>query len=367
MKIKVRKRDFLEILHRVLVVASRGIDTRTSSILLDVADRIGVMANNLEIGVVGYCIGEILEGGRVLVSARKLYDVVKNMGEDIEVSSLGGSEVEVKSGESVFVLNAGLASEFFEVKLDGCEVEFDLSVGELCRMIDRVIFVISRADQHMWLTDSVKVHNVDGYVRMISSDNKRLAVVRSDSKVGDWGVLKDGVVFSKQSIMCIRRGIDAIDGVVNIGLSQSGSVVKVGNMVWSIRLLSRGGYPNYEQLIDRKLDKMMRVSCKQLMEVMRRVSVLLDGKFIVVKWNIGDGMLEVSCEHPDWGRCYDKLPVDYSGSREVIGFNGRYILDLLGVWDVDEIDIYFNDSISFIKVLPVGIDGHMYIFMPVML
>ena len=80
------------------------------------------------------------------------------------------------------------------------------------------------------------------------------------------------------------------------------------------------------------------------------------------------GKLEVSSINPDVGEASDEIPVEYDGEALSIGFNAKYLIDLLGVLpEPTQVEIGFNDEVSPGVMRCEGDQDFLYVVMPMRL
>ena len=95
----VEKRNTMPILANVLLAAQKSTEGAT----LEFA------ATDLEIGVRGHQTAEVEEEGSITVSARKLYDITKELtAESVELQAKDEAILELRSGRALFSLAIGL-------------------------------------------------------------------------------------------------------------------------------------------------------------------------------------------------------------------------------------------------------------------
>ena len=78
--------------------------------------------------------------------------------------------------------------------------------------------------------------------------------------------------------------------------------------------------------------------------------------------------MAISASNPDLGEATEELDVEYKGKQKAVGFNARYLIDVLNVLEDDgEIDIELKDELSPSLLRKVGDEGYMYVVMPMKL
>jgi DNA polymerase-3 subunit beta len=83
-----------------------------------------------------------------------------------------------------------------------------------------------------------------------------------------------------------------------------------------------------------------------------------------VKLTLNEGQLELSVTNPDHGTASEELPVEFDGENFEIGFNARYLLDIIGQIRTDNAVFLFNDAGSPTLVREDGEPRALYVLMP---
>src|SRR5690606_17894772 len=92
-------------------------------------------------------------------------------------------------------------------------------------------------------------------------------------------------------------------------------------------------------------DKAMSVDRTLFATAVDRVSTIASdrgGK--AVKLALKEGQLELSVTNPDHGTASEELPVSFEPERFEIGFNARYLLDIVGQIRSENVLFLFNDA-----------------------
>ena len=111
--------------------------------------------------------------------------------------------------------------------------------------------------------------------------------------------------------------------------------------------LIEGEFPDYRQVIPKESKKHVRVGSEELLGALRRVSILSSERARGVKLRIDSGLLEVTTTNPDIGEAREELEADYAGDEFAIGFNARYLLDVLQLSGVTgTVEIGLTDEVS---------------------
>jgi len=87
----------------------------------------------------------------------------------------------------------------------------------------------------------------------------------------------------------------------------------------------------------------------------------------LIRLKFEDDSLQLSANTPDLGSGDERLPVSFDGDPLTIGFNGKYLVDGLGVLDSEEIQFDLQEETKSAVIRPLGDNSYDYVVMPVKL
>jgi DNA polymerase-3 subunit beta len=133
-------------------------------------------------------------------------------------------------------------------------------------------------------------------------------------------------------------------------------------------LLVEGEFPDYNQVVPQKSERHLSVGVEPLLAALRRVSIVSSERTRGIKLQADTGRLEISSINPDLGEASEELAVDYDDGSFSIGFNAKYLMDVLGVLQPSaHVEISFNDEVSPGVLRCEGDADYLYVVMPMRL
>ncbi len=363
------------------VVQRKNTMPMLSHVLLDAGTdasgngRLQLTATDLDVGIKAARACEVTTPGAVTIPARALADMVRVLpGPDVVLKRLPNQHVEVKSGRTKARLMALSADDF--PSLPSYESASFVTVDQtlLTDMVDKTLYAASQ-DETRYNLNGVYFEpptSPDGPLTMVATDGHRLVrVERSFAGAADFK-LRGPVILPRKGLSELKRVLEgaSVDGdgpqQVELGFHDSHAVVKKGNTILGMRLVE-GQFPDYKQVIPRLADKVVRVGQKDLVDSLKRVSVLAQDKMQPVKLALGKDQLTVSCTNPETGEISDDVPVEYAGAAIEVAFNARYLVEALASLDDKNILLKVTDNLS--PGLLVGVDEprHLCVVMPMRL
>ena len=86
-----------------------------------------------------------------------------------------------------------------------------------------------------------------------------------------------------------------------------------------------------------------------------------------VRLNIKEHEMELSANHPSLGKAKEIVPIFYSGKPLEIGFNAKYLIDVLSILDEGDVEFELNNEISPVVIKSPKLDEYLGIIMPLKL
>ena len=332
----VEKKSTMPILSHVLLEAKKGKD-------------LVVSATDLDIAVSSEHECEVSKDGAVAVSARHLYDIVRSLPEqDVVLKRASNNYLEIRSGPSEFKI-VGLPAEDFPALPRFEKVAFtDVKPDEMLEMIERTFMAVSN-DETRYNLNGVFFEPSAESLRMVATDGHRLSMAERPI-AGGFG-LKRGVILPKKGLQEVRKLLSeaaesgADPGETKLGFVENSAILRRPGVVLSMRLIE-GLFPDYKQVIPKTGDKVLTVGRERFLETLRRISLLSSDKAHAVKLDIAKDQLRVLSQNPDLGEAKEEVPVEYRGEALKIGFNARYLLDVLAVVRSKDVRLELADDLS---------------------
>jgi DNA polymerase-3 subunit beta len=353
----VERKTTMPILSHVLLEAKKG-------------GTLHVSATDLDVSVSGETPCEVLREGSVAVSARHLYEIVRSLPTGVPSASLRRAQnnyLELSCGQAEFRI-VGLPAEDFPALPRFDKVKFaSVDPAELLSMIELTAFAVS-SDETRYNLNGVFFEPSGGELRMVATDGHRLSLAKRPVP-SDFG-LKKGVILPRKGLAELRKLLEeALEGGeekpdVKLGFVENSAVVARPKVTLVMRLIE-GVFPDYRQVIPKAGEKRVKLSRLGFLETLRRVSLLSSDKAHAVKLDLAPGILKVLSQNPDLGEAKEEVHVEYQGDPLRIGFNARYLIDVLqALEDRPDVVLELADDLSPGVLRPEGDEGYTAVIMP---
>ena len=365
MKLITSKQALVECLGIVnKAVSSRSSIQVLSGVLIDAKiDGIQLSATDMEISIKAPLAGTVEEPGSLVVPARIASEIARSLpsGEVIVEQRAGETQVEIRAGESLFDLHSLPAVDFPQLPAPVGDA-FTVGKAAFLETVDRVAPSASRDETRPVLT-GVLIHFNKKDVLMVATDSYRLTVKQTPIESSVGGYLQ--AIVPARTLLELSRIAGALaDDVISIVPTENQMLFQVGGVSLISRLID-GQFPNYRQLIPETFDYEVAVDHDELLEAVRRVSLLAQ-KNAPLRLRFADNTLTVSAESQDVGKAHEAMPIQYSGDQLEIGFNPEFLES--GVAAVREETVYLR-LISPLRpgLLKGAADDFLYLVMPIRL
>ncbi|MGE0723169.1 MAG: DNA polymerase III subunit beta [Alphaproteobacteria bacterium] len=349
----VERRNTIPILSNVLMSAEKG--------------KLSLAATDMDIEIVEAAGAEIQKPGKTTVPAHTLYDIVRKLREGAQVQLESASEkgtLTLRSGRSTFTL-ATLPSEDFPA-LSGGDLphKFTVEAEALRRLVDRTRFAISTEETRYYLNGiylhAAKASDIQ-VLRAVATDGHRLARVEMPLPEGASGMV--GVIVPRKTVTELRKLIDEVSEPVSIAVSDAKIRFAFDDAVLTSKLID-GSFPEYERVIPTQNDKIMEVTRQPFFEAVDRVSTIASDKTRAVKLHVDPKGLVLSATSPETGTAQEELEVGYGATPLEIGFNARYLLDILQQIEGEDARFAMADAGSPTLVQDRDDPSALYVLMP---
>ena len=365
-----------ENLNRGLSMVSRAVATRTTlpitnNVLLTVdQSRLKLVATNLEMAISCWIGAKVEEEGTITVPARLLAEFV---------SSLPSERVDISLSPKTKTL--GLKCARFEARISGVDakdfppipgvedgITTRVEVDALRQGISQVVFAAASEDSRPVLT-GVDAKFEGDLLTLAAADGFRLAVCKLPlaSPVSQ----ETEVIIPARTLAELNRLMadqeEAVEIMVNPNKSQA--LFRLKN-VELVSQLVQGAFPQYSQLIPQSYNTRAVVDIAQFLRATKTASIFASDGGGIVRLVIAPGgeltpgKLTISARSDEIGDDVGEIDATVEGEEAKIAFNGKYLIDVLGVLAEAQVALEITNPSSPGVIRPVGVDNYLHVVMP---
>jgi len=371
MKATIERATLLKGLSHVQsVVERRNTIPILSNVLIDAtADgQLKLMATDLDLQINESVPAAVDQPGATTVSAHTLFDIARKLPEGSQVSlSAAEGKMTIVAGRARFQLGT-LPRDDFPVIAEGeLPTQFELPAETLKQIIDKTRFAISTEETRYYL-NGIFWHVAEDagsggqpVLKAAATDGHRLARVTLPRPDGAEGM--PDIIIPRKCVAELRKLLDEIDGSVGVSLSASKIRFDMGQALLTSKLID-GTFPDYSRVIPTGNDKILKIDPRSFEEGVDRVSTIATEKTRAVKMALDRDKITLSVSSPENGTAAEEVPGDYTATGFEIGFNSRYLLDILGQIEGDSVEVHLADPSAPTLIRENDKSPALYVLMP---
>ncbi|CAA9515513.1 MAG: DNA polymerase III beta subunit [uncultured Sphingomonas sp.] len=364
MKATIERATLLKSLgHVQSVVERRNTIPILSNVLIEAREdgSLRLMATDLDLQVDESVPANVSQPGAITVSAHTLFDIVRKLpdGSQVEMTAAEG-KMQVVAGRARFNLST-LPRDDFPVIAEGeLPTRFELPAATLRQIIEKTRFAISTEETRYYLM-GIFLHLIDDQLRAAATDGHRLARVTVAKPDGADGM--PDVIVPRKCVTELYRLLEELEGTVEVSLSPTKVRFGLGSAVLTSKLID-GTFPDYNRVIPTGNDKLLKLDPKSFSAGVDRVSTIASEKTRAVKISLDRDKVTLSVISPENGVATEELAADYGSDGLEIGFNARYLLDILGEIDGDTVEVHLADAAAPTLLRENDKSDALYVLMP---
>lgn len=346
----VEKRQTLPILSNVLIEANDG--------------HLTLVGTDLEVELRSVANGEIIDKGEITVPGRKFGDICRALPEGAMVEfAIEGDKATIRSGRSRFSLSTLAAAEFPLTDAISGALRFSVAPMVFRSLIDQTHFCMANQDVRYYL-NGMLLEIKGGQLRAVATDGHRLAI--SETECPEVASEERQVIIPRKGVLELARLLtDDVEECL-VEIDSNHIKVSVGDVVMTSKLVD-GRFPDYERVIPRGGDKIVKADRAILRQALSRTSILSNEKYRGIRLQFEKNLIKATVNNPEQEEAEEEILVEYDGPEFEIGFNVSYLLDALNVIKQDQVVLTMTDSNSSCLVSGLDDDKSRYVVMPMRL
>ena len=299
--------------------------------------RLKLTATDLEISIIEYIDAEIEEEGSVAIPARRLLDTLRQLPNIPVFFGVDADQnVEFKTDKGKYKLVGEEADEFPEIP--------DMETGEtlntdtelIQNAISKTMFAVSTDDLRPAMM-GVYFDIGEEATKFVATDGHRLVRFVNKNFTSETPL---SFIVPDKALNLVSKALDGAD--CELKVSSDHAQFKSGSTIVITRLINEQ-YPNYESVIPRDNDKNLLIDKNQMLSTVRRVSVFSSSSTRQIRLQLEQDKLTIRAEDLDMSsEAKETIACEYSADSMEIGFNAKYLADVLSNVDGEEAKFEFS-------------------------
>ena len=342
------------------IISSKNVISILSNIYLEAGkDSLVIKATDLKVNFETKVPVTVLEPGPATVFGEKFLGILGSVPEGEMEFEYKDNRVKIKTSVKKvnFQLKSMASDKYPEFPVSGAEY-FEIPVKQFKDMINQTVFAVSD-DETRYFMNGVYLEKTEGKIVMVATDGRRLAYADKESNnIADF----PGIIIPPKILnVIVKRSGD--EGLIALSVTDKIIFVRFGSYSLSSALLE-GQFPNYRKVIPEEQTNFLLVNRMEMLEALRRVSLLVEQKSHRVYLGLKPGSMDIYSEEGEIGEAREEIPCKYDGEEITLALNYRYIEEPFKVINSEEVCIRFTGPSKAITIVPEPKTDFFHIVMP---
>ena len=295
-----------------------------------------VSASDLETTMTATMEIESTSQGSIAVPAKLLLETLKTFPEQpLTFTVKENSTIEISSSFGKYILAYLPGEEFPKAEMLEDPSKALIPSDVLATAISKTIFAAGNDDLRPVMSGVYFQFAPTGVIFVATDAHKLVKYSRTD-------VISDkeaNFIMPKKPLNILKNILMASDSEVTIEYNDSNAMFSFDNYTLICRLID-GKYPNYEAVIPKENPNKLIISRTQFLSSVRRVAIYANKTTHQIRLKVAGLELNISAEDIDYSNKADeRLTCDYHGDDMQIGFNSRFLTEMLNNLQSDEIQL----------------------------
>ena len=347
------------------IISSRNALSILSNVLIEVADgTLTLKATDLKVGFETQFPVDVATPGSTTIYCDKFLGILRSLPDgEVEFEQLDNRLVIRPLFKKIdFQLKSITSDKYPEIQDVAPEAYFSVPQAEMIEMITQTIFAISD-DETRYFMNGVYFEKSEGSLVMVATDGRRLSFITKelDASIPDFS----GVIVPPKVLNLVRK-LASGQGEISIAVTDKNIFMQFDNQKISSNLIE-GQFPNYRRVIPDSQEYRIVISREELMDALKRVSLLVEQKSRRVYMTLNENSLILNSEESEIGVAREEIACEYTGPETTIALNYLYLMDPLKVIEADQIAMEYTEANKAISLLSIPPRDYFHIVMPMQL
>ncbi|MEY4874883.1 MAG: hypothetical protein RL708_32 [Bacteroidota bacterium] len=336
-------------------------DIQKSNLTLCSSDLETSMITSLEI--------ECKDNIKVAIEGKQLIDVLRNLSEQPLTFNIDAENysVEINSDNGIYKLNGEDGDNFPKVpKMNTDASPITMAGSTLAHIIGSTFFAIGTEELRPAMTGLFFQLNADGSSFVGTDAHKLVCIKRSDITYKD----SANFIVPRKSIGIVKNILPNDLTPVSITYDKNNAYFDCGKIQLVCRLID-AKYPDYEAVIPTENPNQLFISKDDLLGALKRVCIFSNKTTNQVALKLKGSALHIEGQDLDFSNeANESLACNYNGADMEIGFNGKFLIDMLTAINADNIKLEMSTPSRAGIILPENQtenESLLMLIMPIML
>lgn len=298
-------------------------------------DRLTITASDLETTMSASIAVESTSVGNIAVPARLLLDTLKTFPEQPLTFTADNNTIEISANNGKYSL-AYLAGDEFPKAVHLKDPSKTVVMGDtLATAINATLFASGNDDLRPVMSGVFFQFSTEGLTFVATDAHKLVKYTRTDVTASATAEF----IMPKKALQILKGILQGSEEDINVEYNETNAQFSFANTTLSCRLIE-GKYPNYEAVIPKENPNILSIQRETLLNSLRRVSIFSNKTTHQIRLKIAGAELNISAEDYDFSnKAEERLSCSYQGDDMQIGFNSRFLIEMLSNIGAEEISL----------------------------
>ena len=303
-------------------------ELQNSTLTVSASDLESTMSTTIEV--------ESESTGQIAVPAKLLLDTLKTFAEQpLTFVVESNNTIEISSNHGKYALAYANAEEFPKSIELTDPSQTKIASNILATAINKTIFATGNDDLRPVMSGVFFQFSTENLTFVATDAHKLVKYTRTDLTASETAEF----IMPKKPLNLLKGIISTANEEVFIEYNNSNAKFSFGNSVLVCRLID-GKYPNYEAVIPKDNPNQLTIARNQFLNSVRRISIFSNKTTHQIRLKIAGAELNISAEDVDYSnKAEERLTCDYQGDDMQIGFNARFLNEMLGNLESDNVQL----------------------------
>lgn len=330
--------------------------------------KLTITASDLETSMITELPVEAKENGRIAAPAKILLETLKNLPDQPVTFTIDEETytIEISSSNGRYKLSGENATDFPRVPVVQGGNAIEIPSNVLARAINKTIFAVSNDELRPAMT-GIFVQLRSENVTFVATDGHRLLRYRRTDVGTDQ---EASIIVPRKAFTLLKSTLPSEATSVRMEFNQSNAFFSFDNIRMICRLIDER-YPDYENVIPVQNPNKLVIDRTDLLSSVKRISIYSNKTTHQIRLKLSGSELQVSAEDLDFSNeANERLSCQYEGEDMEIGFNAKFLMEMLNNIDSDEITFELSTPNRAGLLMPIvneEAEDVLMLVMPVML
>jgi DNA polymerase-3 subunit beta len=285
-----------------------------------------ISSSDLETTMTSVVEVESTDSGSIAINARLLLDTLKTFPEQpLTFKIESDSTIEIISEQGKYDMAYFSGEEFPKAVELPSPSSTEIPSHILATAISKTIFAAGNDDLRPVMSGVFFQFNSKELTFVATDAHKLVKYTRTDVTADKSAEF----IMPKKPLNLLKGILGGSEDTVTIEYNDTNAKFTFGNIVLICRLID-GKYPNYEAVIPKENPNKLTVDRASFLNSVRRVSIFSSKTTHQIRLKMAGTELNISAEDLDYSNKADeRLHCDYQGDDMQIGFNSRFLSEML--------------------------------------